>query len=195
MGPDILMAKPLPEAGIIAARAVPLGTTDLTLCIILALVFGGFVLVMKYGKQFCENAIWIRDVLRMNLGTGTDEKQKKSNAECSFEKSSGEEIVEIKNQISELSQQIRAILAEIKRIRETTGEKALEDSVEAASTEYAMKFELTRPEFKKAMKALEATLAKIPEEGAVDRQKVNEWIARAQKKFDDYNPVNSGDNP
>lgn len=165
MGPGILVAKPLPEAGIMATGGTPLGISDLTLGIILALVLGGFVLVIKYGKQCCENIIWFRDVLRMNLGRGTDEKGKKSNVEYSIEELSSEEIMEIKNQISGSPQQIRAIFAEIKQIRKTTSEKALEDSIQAASTEYAMKFELKRPEFEKAMKALKATLAKIPEEG------------------------------
>jgi hypothetical protein len=194
MGLGILVAKPLPETGVIATRGAPLGIADLTVGIIVALVLGGFLLILKYGKQCSENVIWFRDVLRMNLGRGTDEKRKKSNVECSIEESSSEEIVEIKNQISRSSQQIRAILAEILQIINTTGERALEDNVEAASTQYAMKFELKRPEFEKAMRALKTTLAEIPEEGVVDRQKVNEWIAKAQKKFEDYSPVNFGDN-
>jgi hypothetical protein len=57
-----------------------------------------------------------------------------------------------------------------------------------------MKFELKRPEFEKAMRALKAALAEIPEDGMVDRQEVSEWIVKAQKKFEEYSAVNFGDN-
>jgi len=87
-----------------------------------------------------------------------------------------------------LSLQIKATLAEIKQIRRTAVQKALEDSIKTASTEYAMKFELKRPEFEKAMKVLQVTLAKMPEGGIAYKQKVMKWIAKAQEKFDEYSP-------
>jgi len=183
---------PVQETEVISATAMPLGISELTFGIIVALIFGGFVFIIRYGKQCCESIIWIIDTLKMNLGKGAGEKPERSNAESSVEELSKEEIVKIKKRISRLSQQIRAILAEIKQIRKTAGKKALEDSIETASTEYAMKFELKRPDFEKAMKVLKAALAKIPEEGVAYKQKVIKWIAKAQEKFEDYSPENFG---
>ena len=169
---------------------MPLGISELTLGIIVALIFGCFIFVVKYGKQCCESIIWIRDILKMNLGNGAGEKVEKSNTEFSVEELSREEIVEIEKQISKLSQQVRAILAELKQIREKACKEALEDNIKTASTEYAMKFELKRPDFEKAMKVLIVTITKIPEEGVVNKQKVIKWIAKAQEKFEDFSPEN-----
>jgi hypothetical protein len=174
----------------LSATAMPLGISELTLGIIVALIFGCFLFIIKYGKGCCESIIWIRDICKMNLGKGTDEKLEKSNTEFSVEELSKEEIVEIKKQISELSQQVRAILAELKQIRETACKEALEDNIKIASTEYAMKFELKRPDFEKAMKILIVTVTKIPEEGVVNKQKVIKWITKAQEKFEDLSPEN-----
>jgi uncharacterized coiled-coil protein SlyX len=127
----------------------------------------------------------------MNLGKGAGEKGERSNAEPSVEELS-KEIVEIKKRIHRLSQQIRAILAEIKQVRKTAAKNALEDSIETASTEYAMKFELKRPDFEKAMNVLKVALTKIPEEGVAYKQEVIKWIAKAQEKFEDYSPENFG---
>jgi len=183
---------PVQEVEVISATAMPLGISELTVGIIVALVFGGFAFCIIYGKQCCESIIWIIETLEMNLGKGPGEKGERSNAESSVEELSKEEIVKIKRQISRLSQQIRATLAEIKQIRKMAGKKALEDSIETASTEYAMKFELKRPEFEKAMKILKAALAAIPEEGLAYKQKVMKWIVKAQEKFEDYSPENFG---
>ena len=192
--PVLLLAEtismPVQEVEVILATAMPLGISELTLGIIVALVFGGFVFCIIYGKQCCDSIIWIIETLKMNIGEGAGEKRERSNAESSFEELSKEEIVNIKRQISRVSQQIRAILAEIKQIRKTAGKKALEYSIETASTEYAMKFELKRPEFEKAMKILKAALAEIPEEGVAYKQKVMKWIVKAQEKFEDYSPEN-----
>jgi hypothetical protein len=169
---------------------MPLGISELTLGIIVALIFGCFLFIVKYGKGCCESIIWIRDILKMNLCNGAGEKAEKSNTEFSVEELSKEEIVEIKKQISTLSQQVRAILAELKQIRETACKEALEDNFKIASTEYAMKFELKRPDFEKAIKVLIVTITKIPEEGVVNKQKVIKWITKAQEKFEDFSPEN-----
>jgi len=126
------------------------------------------------------------------MGKGIEEKEKKLKAESSVEGLSKEEIEEIKEEISNLSQQIKAILAEIKQIRKTEVLNALENDIRAASTEYAMKFELKRPEYNKAMRILQVMVAKMPEEAVAYKQKVIEWIAKAQKKFDECNPENFG---
>ena len=174
----------------LSATAMPLGISDLTLGIIVALIIGCFIFVVKCGKQCCESIIWIRDILKMNLGNGAGEKVEKSNTEFSVEALSREEIVEIKKQISKLSQQARAILAELKQIREKACKEALEDNFKIASTEYAMKFELKRLDFEKAIKILIVTITKIPEEGVVNKEKVIKWIAKAQEKFEDFSPEN-----
>lgn len=174
----------------ISTTAIPLGISDLTLGIIVALIFGGFIFIIRYGKQCCESITWIIETCKMNLGKNACEKGDRSIAESSVEEYSNEEIVEIKKQISRLSLQIKAILAEIKQIRKTEFLKALEYNLKTASTEYAMKFELKRPEYDKAMRILQVTLAKMPEEGVAYNQKVIEWIAKAQKKFDEYSPEN-----
>ena len=180
------------EAEFMSATTIPLGISDLTFGIIVALIFGSIVFIVRYGKQCCVNITWIIETCKMNLGKGAGEKGERANAESSVEEFSKEEIVEIKEQISRLSRQIRAILAEIKQIRKTAGTKALEDSIKTASTEYAMKFELKRPEFDKVMKVLKVALAKIPEEGVVYKQQVMKWIAKAQEKFEEYSPENFG---
>ncbi len=183
---------PFQEAEVISATAIPLGISDLAFGIIVALIFGSIIFVVKYGKQCCDNITWIIDICKMNIGKGTSEKEEKTNAESSVEEFSKEEIAEIKEQISILSQQIKAILAEIKQIRKTEVLKAFEDDIKTASTEYAMKFELKRPEYDKAMRILQVMLAKMPEEGVAYNQKVIEWIAKAQKKFGEYSPENFG---
>ncbi len=188
----VAISMPVQEAEVISTTAIPLGISDLTLGIIVALIFGGFVFIVRYGKQCWESVTWIIETCKMNLGKGAGEKGDRSIAESFVEEFNKEEIVEIKEQISRLSQQIRATLAEIKQIRKTAVKKALEDDIRTASTEYAMKFELKRPEFEKAMKVLQITLAKMPEEGFAYNQKVIEWIAKAQKKFDEYSPENFG---
>ena len=66
----------------------------------------------------------------------------------------------------------------------------VEDDVRLASTEYAMKFELKRPEYDKAMRILQVVLAKMPEESVAYNQKVSNWIAKAQEKFNEYSPEN-----
>ena len=188
----VAISMPFQEEEVISATAIPLGISDLAYGIIVALIFGSIIFIVKYGKQCCDNITWIIDICKMNIGKGTGEKEEKTNAESSVEEFSKEEIAEIKEQISILSQQIKAILAEIKQIRKTEVLKALEDDIKTASIEYAMKFELKRPEYDKAMRILQVTLAKMPEEGFAYNQKVIEWIAKAQKKFDEYSPENFG---
>ena len=178
------------EAEVISTTAIPLGISNLTFGIIVALIFGGLVFIVRYGKQCCESITWIIDTCKMNLSKEAGEKGARSNAESSVEEFSKEEIVEIKEQISKLSQQIRATLAEIKQIRKTAVKEALEDSIKTASTGYAMKFELKRPEFEKAMKVLQVALAKMPEEVVAYKQNLIKWIAKAQEKFDEYSPDN-----
>jgi len=188
----VAISMPFQEAEVISATAIPLGISDLAYGIIVALIFGSIIFIVKYGKQCCDNITWIIDICKMNIGKGTGEKEEKTNAESSVEEFSKEEIAEIQEQISILSQQIKAILAEIKQIRKTEVLKAFEDDIKTASTEYAMKFELKRPEYDKAMRILQVTLAKMPEEGVAYNQKVIEWIAKAQKKFGEYSPENFG---
>ena len=182
------LSIPVQKSEVISATAMPLGISELTLGIIVALIFGCFIFIMKYGKQCCESVIWIRDICKMNLGKGACEKVEKSNTEFSVEELSKEEIAEIKEEISDLSQQIKAILADIKEIRKNQVLKALEDDINTASTEYAMKFELRRPDYDKAMRILQVMLAKMPEEGVAYNQKVIDWIAKAQEKFSEYGP-------
>jgi len=180
------------EAEVISATAIPLGISDLAFGIIVALIFGSIIFIVKYSKQCCDSIIWIVDICKMTIGKGTGDKEQGSDAESSAEEFSKEEIEEIKEQISILSQQIKATLAEIKQIRKTEALKALEYDIKTASTEYAMKFELKRPEYDKAMRILQVTFAKMPEEGVAYNQKVIEWIAKAQKKFGEYSPENFG---
>ena len=108
----------------------------------------------------------------MNFGKAAEAKEEKVKVESSDEGLSKEEIAEIKEDISNLSQQIKATLAELKQIRKTQVMKALEDDIRTASTEYAMKFELKRPEYDKAMRILQVELANMPEEAVAYNQKV-----------------------
>ena len=64
------ISMPVQEAEVILATAMYLGISDLTLGIIVALIFGGFVFIMKYGKQCCKSIIWIIDTCKMNLNKG-----------------------------------------------------------------------------------------------------------------------------
>ncbi|MHC4558764.1 MAG: hypothetical protein ACYS80_15845 [Planctomycetota bacterium] len=176
------------QVEILSPITLPLGISDLAFGIIVALIFGCIIFVVKYGKQCCDNIKWIIEICKMNIGKGTEEKEQRSNVDFSVEELSKKEIAEIKEDISNLSQQIKATLAEIKQIRKTEVLKALEDDIKTASTEYAMKFELKRPEYDKAMRILQVTLAKMPEEGVTYNQKVINWIAKAQEKFNEYSP-------
>jgi hypothetical protein len=180
------------EASIISAIAIPLGMSDLAFGFIAALIFGCILFIVKYGKQCRDSIIWIIDIYKMNIGKGTGDKEQEPVAESPAEEFSKEEIEEIKEQISILSQQIKTTLAEIKQIRKTEALNALEDDIRAASTQYAMKFELKRPEYDKAMRILQVTLAKMPEEAVAYNEKVIKWIAKAQKKFGEYSPENFG---
>lgn len=184
----VAISMPIQQTEVLSAITLPLGISDMALGIIVALIFGSIIFVVKYGKQCCDNITWIIDICKMNMGKGTEEKEEKAKTESSVEELSKEEIAEIKEEISNLSQQIKAILAEIKEIRRTQVLKALEDDINTASTEYAMKFELRRPEYDKAMRILQVMLAKMPEEGVAYNQKVINWIAKAQEKFSEYSP-------
>ncbi|MHC4532426.1 MAG: hypothetical protein ACYS6K_00590 [Planctomycetota bacterium] len=188
----VAISMPFQEAEIISAISIPLGISDLALGMIVALIFGCILFIVKCGKQTCDNIKWIIDICRMNMGKGKGVKEKGSNVESSVEGLSKEEIEEIKEEISNLSQQIKSILAEIKQIRKTEVLNALENDIRAASTEYAMKFELKRPEYNKAMRILQVMLAKMPEEAVAYKQKVIQWIAKAQKKFEECSPENFG---
>ena len=189
----VAISMTVQQAEVISAAAIPLGISELGLGIIVALIFGGILLVVKYGKPFCDNVKWIIEVSKMNMDKGTGKKEQKLNAgpsveEVRKEEFSKEDIAEIKEEISSLSQQIKTTLAEIKQMRKTLVMKALEDDIRLASTEYAMKFELKRPEYDKAMSILQVTLTKMPEEAVAYKQKVIHWINKAQKKFIKYNP-------
>jgi DNA gyrase/topoisomerase IV subunit A len=188
----VAMSIPFLEAEIISATDISLGISELALGIIVALIFGCILFIVKCGKQCCDNVKWIIEICKMNAEQGTKEKEQKPIAESSDEELSKEEIAEIKEEISNLSQQIKTTLAEIKKIRKTEALNALENDIRAAATEYAMKFELKRPEYDKAMRILQVTLAKMPEEAVVYNQKIKEWIAKAQKKFNKYSPENFG---
>jgi len=180
------------EAGIVSATAIPLGISELYLGIIVALVFGSILFIVKHGKQFCDNVKWIIDIYKMNKGKETGGKEPVPAVEHPDEELSKEEIAEIKKEISVLTKQIKTTLSEIKKIRKTEALNALDNDIRLASTEYAMKFELKRPEYEKAMRILQVTLAKMPEEAVVYNQKIKEWIAKAQKKFNKYSPENFG---
>ena len=178
------------ESGILSTTIMPLGISDLTLGIIVALIFGSILFVVKCGRQCRDNVKWIIEICKMNYGKKTEEKEteEKVKTEHPVEELDKEEIAEIKEEISELSQQIKAILAEIKQIRNTKALNALEDDIQRASTEYAMKFELKRIEYNKAMKILQVELSNMPEEAIAYKKKVNDWIAKAEKKFIRYRP-------
>lgn len=176
---------PVQEAEILA---LPLSMSDLTLGIIVALIFGCIVFVVKCGKQCCDNVKWIIEVCKMNAGKKPQELEEKVKAESSDEGLTKEEIEEIKEEISNLSQQIKLVLAEIKQIRNTQILNALEGDIRMAATEYAMKFELKRPEYDKAMRILQVELAKMPEEAVAYKQKVTNWITKAQEKFNGCTP-------
>jgi MFS superfamily sulfate permease-like transporter len=183
---------PFQEAGIISATAIPLGISDLALGIIVALIFGCILFIVKCGKQCCDNVKWIIDIYKMKKSKEEDGKEPVPAAEPPDEELSKEEIKEIKEEISSLTQQIKTTLAEIKKIRKTEALNALETDIRAASTQYAMKFELKRPEYDKAMRILQVTIAKMPEEAVEYNQKIIKWIAKAQKKFIKYCPENFG---
>jgi DNA gyrase/topoisomerase IV subunit A len=184
----IAISMTVQQAKVLSIIALPLGISDLTLGIIVALIFGCVILVVKCGKQFCDNVKWIIEICKMNFGKGTEETQQKSNVESSIEGLSKEEIEEIKEEISNLSQQIKSTLAEIKQVRNTQVLNALEGDIRMAATEYAMKFELKRPEYDKAMRILQVELAKMPEEAVAYKQKVTTWITKAQEKFNGCTP-------
>ena len=188
----VTISMPFQEAGIISATAIPLGISELTLGIIVALIFGCILFIVKYGKQCCDNIKWIIDIYKMNKGKETGGEEQVPVAEPPDEELSKEEIKEIKEEISSLTKQIKTTLAEIKKIRKTEALNALENDIRAASTQYAMKFELKRPEYDKAMRVLQVTLAKMPEQAVEYNQKVMKWIAKAQKKFGKYSPENFG---
>ena len=122
---------PIQEAEILA---LPLSLSDLTLGIIVALIFGCIIFVVKCGKQCCDNVKWIIDVCKMNMGKETEVKEEKAKVESSGEGLTKEEIKEIKEEISNLSQQIKSALAEIKQIRNTQILNALEGDIRMAAT-------------------------------------------------------------
>jgi hypothetical protein len=171
--------------------ALPAGISDLTLGIIVALVFGTIIFVVKCGKQCCDNIKWIIEVCKMNAGKDTEQKKGKAKkTESSVEELNKEEIEKLKEEISDLSQQVKTVLADISQVRKTQVLSALEGDIRMASTEYAMKFELKRSEYDSAMRMLQVTVAKMPDEAVAYKQKVNEWIDKAQKKFIEYSPEN-----
>ena len=188
----VTISMPFQEAGIISATAIPLGISDLALGIIVALIFGCVLFIVKYGKHCCDNIKWIIDIYKMNKGKETGSEEQVPVAEPPDEELSKEEIKEIKEEISSLTKQIKTTLGEIKKIRKTEALNALENDIRAASTQYAMKFELKRPEYDKAMRILQVTIAKMPEQAVEYNQKVMKWIAKAQKKFGKYSPENFG---
>jgi len=188
----VTISMPFQEAGIISATAIPLGISEMALGIIVALIFGCVLFIVKYGKHCCDNIKWIIDIYKMHKGKETGGEEQVPVAEPPDEELSKEEIKEIKEEISSLTKQIKTTLAEIKKIRKTEALNALENDIRAASTQYAMKFELKRPEYDKAMRILQVTLAKMPEQAIEYNQKLIKWIAKAQKKFGKYSPENFG---
>jgi len=178
------------QAEIISPITIPLGISEMSIGLIVALIFGCIIFVVKYGKQCCDNVKWIIEICKMNFGKAAEVKKQKPKVESSDEGLSKEEIEKIKEDISNLSLQIKATLAELKQIRKTQVLKALEDDIRTASTEYAMKFELKRPEYDKAMRILQVELTNMPEEAVAYNQKVKNWIAKAQEKFNEYSPEN-----
>lgn len=176
---------------VMLATTTPLAISNWAIGILAALIFGSIILVVRYGRQCCDSIAWIIEMYRMykiNTGLETPHKEQMSDVGSSVKESNKKEIAEIKRQISILSRQIKAIFVEIKKTRRTELLKALKVDANAASTEYGMKFELKRSEFDKAMKALQVTLAKMPEQAVTYRQNTIKWIANAHKKFDKYSP-------
>jgi len=178
------------QAEVLSTMSLPLAFSEMTLGIIVAIIFGCIIFVVKYGKACHDNVKWIIEICKMNFGKPAQPTEEKAKAESSDEGLSKEEIAEIKKNISGLSQKIKATLAEIKKIRKTEILNALEGDIRTASTEYAMKFELKRPEYDKAMRILQVELANMPEEAVAYNQKVKNWIAKAQEKFNEYSPEN-----
>ncbi|MHC4243991.1 MAG: hypothetical protein ACYSU4_16425 [Planctomycetota bacterium] len=188
----VTISMPFQEAGLISATAIPLAISDLGLGIIVALIFCCILFVVKCGKQCCDNVKWIIDIYKMKKGKEEGGKEPVPAAEPPDEELSKEEIKKIKEEISSLTNQIKTTLAEIKKIRKTEALNALETDIRLASTQYAMKFELKRPEYDQAMRILQVTITKMPEEAVEYNQKIIKWIAKAQKKFIKYSPENFG---
>ena len=171
-----------------SATIVPLAISDWAFGIGATVIFGSIIFIVRYGRQCCDSIAWMIDIFRMSIRVGGRQEEQGSDAGSSVEGFSKEEMADIKGKISILSQQIKAMLVEIKKTRRTELLKALEGDANVASTEYGMKFELKRSEFERAMKIMQVTLAKVPEQAAAYRQNTIKWIANAQKKFDNYSP-------
>jgi hypothetical protein len=185
----VITLVPVWEGKVMLATSIPLAVSNWTFGIVAAIIFGGIMFIVKYGRQCRDTIAWIIETYRRNTYKTMDHKEKNSDIE-SAEDLSKEEILEIKRQISTLSQQIKALLIEIKKIRRSEILNALEGDVNTASTEYGMKFELKRSEFEETTKILQDTLERMPEQAMAYRQKTAKWIARAQKIFDKYSPEN-----
>jgi hypothetical protein len=176
---------------LVLATSIPLAISNWALGILAALILGSIIFVVRCGRRCRDSVAWIIDVYRRyktDTGVETRQKTHRSDVESFVEESNTEEIEEIKRQISSLSRQIKAILVEIRKTRRIELLKALKVDANTALTEYGMKFELRRSEFEKAMKVLHVILARMPEQAIAYRQNTIKWIAKAQKKFDEYSP-------
>jgi len=171
----------------VAVTSIALAVSNLTLGIGAALVLGGVVLFMTYGKQFRESIAWIMEMYRSAKGQQLLEEES-SNAEGPVEELDKDEIAEIKEQISTLSKQTKSILVDIKKTRDAELLKAIEGDANIVITDYAMKWEFRKAEFDKAVQAMEAATRRMPEQALAYRQDTIAWIARARKKCDKCSP-------
>lgn len=165
---------------------IALAVSNLTLGIGAALVLGGVVLFMTYGKQFRESIAWIMEMYRS--AKGQQLREESPNAEGPVEELDKDEIAEIKEQISTLSKQIKSILVDIKKTRDAELLTAIEGDANIVITDYAMKWEFRKAEFDKAVQAMEAAMRRMPEQALAYRQDTIAWIARARKKCDKCSP-------
>ncbi len=171
-----------------SVMSIALAISNLTLGICAALVLGGVVFVVRYGKQCCESVAWIREMCRTAKGQQPLNEEASPDVERPVEELDKEEIAEIKDQISTLSRQIKAILVEIKKMRDAELQNAAEGDPNLVLTEYAMKWEVRRVEFDRAIKALEAVLQRMPKQAVAYRQDTITWIAKARKKLAKCSP-------
>jgi len=162
--------------------------SNFTVGICAALVLGGVVFIVRYGRQCCESVVWIMEMCRSAKGPQALQEEQRSDAERPVEELDRDEILELKSEISAGSKQIKAILVEIKKTRDAELMKALEGDANLALTDYGMKWEVKRVEFEKAMRVMEAALSELPEQAVAYRRNTTAWIAKAREKFDKCTP-------
>lgn len=167
---------------------IPLAISNLTLGIGAAFVLGGVILFVKYGRQCRDNIAWIMEMCKNARGAERPDEAQQPDADSSVDELSKVEIDEIQGEISNRSRQVKAILVEIKKMRDAELPNALEGDSNLVLTEYAMKWEVRRVEFEKAIRAMEAAIHRMPGQAVAYRQDTVAWIARARNKLEKCSP-------